>query len=85
MRLIMILEKISGPLVVMHSKFSRGRYDKYIRALLGCKGSAAQQFNGGHHIHESFCAASLRCTEDVTSVQNVSICACFDLGRLCEA
>ncbi len=81
----MILEAVSGPLVIMHGQLTSRSDDQHTGSLLGCEVRFTQHFNCRDHVGQSFTAACLSCTKDVSTVEHVRDRTRLDLRRLREA
>ena len=82
MSFTMVLEAVTRPFVVVHSQLPGWRDNKDTCALFRREARLSEQLNSWHHVRQSFAAASLSGTKNVTAVQNMRDSARLDLRGL---
>ena len=84
-RFPMILETVSGPLVVMHGQFPGRCYDQHTCPLLRGEVGLTKHLHGWNHVRQCLTTACLGGTKHVTSVQHVWDGPCLDFSCFREA
>ena len=76
---VMVLKKVSGPLIILHCEFTSWCNNKYTCSILGSKVCFSKEFNSWKHVSKGLATSCFGSSENISSIQDVRNCSSLNL------